>query len=233
MRFERAELEQAIEIQERAWRLLRWVNEALRRGFLTPSGAHHYASDVEAASGWVREHVANIPSQARPPSLDREPLDRFARFFVTFLDVSFEPSASAGEHWAPHCDCWGCGTLYRAPHLKARKAMTKDKRRAEKMRLTYLRQLALDLGLAVQENAIERLSATSARDVTLCTYAASLVGRCLGRPATPAVLVLWRKLARKAPKRDPGFELRAEEVLAAEDRLAAELAGTDRNASDG
>jgi hypothetical protein len=64
------------------------------------------------------------------------------------------------------------------------------------------------------------------RDAALVTYGAQLLRRCEGYTTGPAVLALWRQFAWTpggSPRR--GFELRAEDILAAEGRLRGALRG--------
>ena len=59
--FNRAQLEEVVEISARAYRLLRWVSDAIERGFITFTRAHEYASDADAAAAWIAElHAQTI-----------------------------------------------------------------------------------------------------------------------------------------------------------------------------
>jgi len=224
----RGQLEEAIDISARAYRLIRWIGEAIERDFLTFTSAHEYASDAEAAAAWITEHYQNLPPASRPPAKEGAPLDRFANYFVSFLTTSFEIVAAHGVEVRSYCGCrcWCCTYLAAAPHLKMRSLTPRDKKRAAKLKVAYLQQLALDLHLSVPEAALGALANAkeTSGQVALLAYATELLGRCAGRSSGPASLVLWRQFAwSPAGSPKPAFELRTEPILQAEAAIARAL----------
>ncbi len=224
----RVQLEEAIDIAARAYRLIRWVGEAIERGFLTFTSAHDYASDAEAAAAWITEHYQNLPPASRPSVKEGASVDRFANYFVTFLTTSFDIVAAPGVEVRSSCGCrcWCCTYLAAAPHLKTRRLTPRDKKRAAKLKVGYLEQLALDLHLSVPESTLEALANAeeTSGQVALLAYTTELLGRCAGRTSGPASLVLWRQFAwSPAGSPKPGFELRTDTILQAEADIAHAL----------
>ncbi|MBL8858787.1 MAG: hypothetical protein JNL28_09800 [Planctomycetes bacterium] len=233
--FDPAQLQEAVEIQNRGYRLIRWLGDAIDRGVVTFTTAHHYTSDSAAAAAWIDEHFQNVPSDARPHARTPEALERFGNYFASYLTTSFELIAKPGLRLksACGCNCFCCSYLAAAPHLETRKLTPADKKRASKMQARYLAQLALDHGLFVTNARIaELVEAPDIDEATaLAAYSVELLARCSGVPSTPASLALWRKFAWKkagSPKQD--FAFRAEEVLAAEARLLRVMQTAARDA---
>ncbi len=227
--FDTAQLGEAIEIQNRAYKLIRWVDDAIERGFITFTSAHAYATDSEAASAWIAEHYHNLPPESRPPSQSGSAMEKFGNYFASYLNTSFELVAEPGFQLRSDCgcSCWCCPYLAAAPHLKTRRVTSSDKKRASKLKRDHLRQLALDSNLQVDETGIEKITDgdETSEDCALFAYAGELIARCSGRPSSPASLALWRQFAWSragSPKR--GFILRADAILEAEARLVDELA---------
>jgi hypothetical protein len=226
--FDAAHLSEAVEIQNRAYKLIRWVGDAIERGFITFTSAHEYATDAEAASAWIADHYHNVPAQCRPPSTSDAVLARFGNYFASYLNTSFELLADPGLQLRSHCGCrcWCCTYLAAAPHLKTRRVTTSDKKRASKLKLDHLRQLALDRNLSVPESAIQKISAgvETSQQAALVAYGAELLARCSGRSSSPASLALWRQFAwSRAGSPYPDFVLRADAILQAEARLIEAL----------
>jgi hypothetical protein len=227
--FNRLELEEAVEIGNRAYRLIRWVGDAVQQGFITFTRAHVYASDAEAAAAWIAEHYHNLPADARPPVASGRAFDRFANYFASYLNTSFELIERPGlqlrsSHLGCMCSC--CSYLAAAPHLKTRRVSASDKMRASRLKLDYLRQRALDLNLSIPDLALEKLAtsdATSAQ-VALLAYSTELLARCAGRRSGAASLALWRQFAwSRSGSPKPDFVLRADSIFAAEAEIAQAL----------
>lgn len=227
----RGQLEEALDIAARAYRLMRWVGEGIERGFLTFGSAHDYASDAGAAAAWIAEHYGNIPPAARPSTRQGAAFDRFTNYFATYLTTSFEILADPGIEVRSYCGCrcWCCTYLAAAPNLKTRRLTPKDKKRAARLKVDCLQQLALDRHLSVPESTLEALAtdAVTTDQVALLAYTGELLRRCSGQSSGPASLVLWRQFAWSpsgSPK--PGFELRADTILQAEAQIARALEKT-------
>ena len=217
----------AIDMQERSYRLLQWMANAVKDGFISFGTAHDYSNLPDAAAGWIAGHYNNIPDNARV-ALDHLP--EFTAFFSTYLQNSFDLIASPGKQlYSPdaHCFCPMCSWLVDAPNLKPRKLSTADKRRANKMRVNAVSQLAIDNSMVISTDAISDLldDADNQCQASLLAYGHDLLQRLNGIANGPAVLSLWRGFAwneNGSPK--PKFKLKTDMILNAESQLLAALA---------
>jgi len=221
---EHAELRLLVDMQHRSYLLLKWMATAVSDGFINFETAHDYATLAAAAEGRIRGHYLNIPESARP---SREELTVFCRFFSTYLKTSFELISAPGkQRYSPdaHCFCPMCSWLVNAPNLRTKKVRPADKRRAYKMRVAALLNMAAEHRLDVGENEITQLlnDRQVSEDANLVAYGYDLRQRAKGIANGPAVLALWRGFAWNAsgsPKH--GFRLKAKMIVAAQNRLLA------------
>jgi len=222
----RNEVENAVRLQACGYELLKWMEKALTDGFITPEAAGTYATSEDAAYAWLDKHYLNLPENARPERYD---LRAFGNFFSTYLDCTFDLDATPGKQlYSPHahCFCPICSWMVQKPHLRPKKVGAGDKKAAERMKRTFLIQLAAARGISVTEEMLdEMLQDPNLREaVGLCTYAADLLQRLKGRAVGAASLALWRSFAwtsQGSPKK--GFVLTADEIMIAQDFLAERL----------
>ena len=216
----------AIDMQQRSYKLLQWMASAVNDGFISFKTAHDYSNLPDAAAGWIAGHYNNIPDVARAPLDD---LPEFTLFFSTYLQNSFDLIASPGKQlYSPeaHCFCPMCSWLVDAPNLKAKKLSSADKRRANKMRLNAVSQLAIDNSIAVSSDSITELlkERQNHYDASLLAYGHDLLQRLKGIANGPAVLSLWRGFAwdeNGSPKYK--FKLTTDMIMNAESQLLAAL----------
>lgn len=226
--FDPPSLAHAVDMQARSHRLLRWVADAIGRGFISFDAAHAYAALPEAARAWLDSHWADLPPNARPP---RDALEGFARFFATYLETSFELVRDPGKRLhspEAHCFCPMCSWLVDAPRLRTKKITPADRARAAKLKLAALHALAAENDHQLDDDAAERLlDDRSLREpLSLVAYGRDLLERLRGRTEGAATLVLWRGFAwtkEGSPRKD--FTLDADAILAAEAALRARIAG--------
>src|SRR5688572_6344885 len=64
--FDPETIENAVDLQQRSYRLLRWMTDAIDRGFVQFDVAHHYATLPEATRVWLKRHHHDLPRTARP-----------------------------------------------------------------------------------------------------------------------------------------------------------------------
>jgi hypothetical protein len=221
----------AVEVQKRSYNLLRWVSDAIPRGFIRLERAHEYSTDADAAVAWISEHFENLPPHCRPTNRTEQELRRFANFFASYLLTSFELQDDPGTQLVSECGCYCpiCTYIAAAPHLQAKKLRRSDKRRAENLKLAYLEDLTREVGINLaRDDACEILGhQTASRNAALATYGRELIRRCNGLSEGPAVLALWRQFAWKATGSPiPGFELQAPAILDAERYLVDAIART-------
>lgn len=223
-----ARLEEAIDLQRRSYALLRWLGDAIPRGFISFDTAHEYADSAESALAWISEHFDNLPHAARPTSRDAETMNRFANFFASYLETSFDFDENPGTLLKSDCGCYCpfCTVVFSAPHLRTKRLFRSDKDRAKRLELDCLNDLAASLGLSFDVAVLaELLSDHGTREqAALVAYAGQLLRRCDGTYTGPWVLAHWRTFGWRqtgSPKQD--FELTPELVLEAERVLINKL----------
>lgn len=228
------EMRRLIDMQQRSYLLFKWMAKAVSEGFVNFETAHDYSTLPEAAEGWILGHYMNIPDNARPP---REDLTAFCAFFSTYLTNSFDFVSNPGKQiYSPdaHCFCPMCSWLVDAPNLKTKKVQASDKRRAQKMRVNSLLNLAAAHRLDVGEKDITELldDRQISVDASLLAYGCDLLQREKGIANGPAVLALWRGFAWNesgSPKH--GFRLKAKLIGDAENRLLTLLHEISQNST--
>lgn len=214
----RERIERAVDLQARGYQLLRWLEKAFADGVIAPEAAHRFASMEDSACAWVERHYRELPAAARPAPED---LRAFGRLFSTYLTNTFDLDAQPGERlFSPdaHCFCPMCSWMVRVPHLRPKKLGTADKKVAERMKRSFVRALAAEIGAPASDEDVERvLRDPGLREaVGLVTYAADLLQRLEGVAVGPASLALWRSFAW-TPEGSPrkGFTLSADAIMAA------------------
>ena len=220
--FDRERLVHAVDLQQRSYRLLRWLAEAVRSGLIRFDSAHRFTTLPEAASAWISEHIQNIPPNARPDLAD---LDTFAKFFSTYLNNSFDLDPDPGKQlYSPdaHCFCPMCSWLIDAPNLRTKKLRPADKKRAHRLRIRAIQQTARDEDKFIDESEVEELLSDDSvfEYASLVAYGTDLFSRMKGISNGAAILSLWRGFAWTrlgSPK--PNFQLTADLILAAETQI--------------
>lgn len=195
--FDRDQLEHAIDLQRRSYRLLKWLANAVRDGLIRFEAAHAFTSLPDATSARLLEHIQNVPPDARPEIAD---VQTFARFFSTYLENSFDLDVAPGKRlFSPdaHCFCPICSWLIDAPNLKTKKVNSSDKKRANRMRVDAIQNVAKELRVSVPDTEIEELltDVPTFESASLLAYGFDLFRRTRGIANGPAVLALWRGFA--------------------------------------
>ena len=222
----RTELEPAVDLQARGYRLVLWLGKALDAGFIAPDAAHDFTSLADSAYAWIVHHYLNLPEDARPP---RDQVRPFANLFSTYLDSTFDLDAAPGERlYSPdaHCFCPCCSWLVRLPHLRPKKLRAGDRKRAGKMKRDFVLALAAERRIDVPDARVEEIVADPdlRAPLALCAYAVNLLERLKGWSEGPATLALWRGFAWKpegSPRKD--FRLTVEGILEAQETVLARL----------
>jgi hypothetical protein len=221
-----------VDMQQRAYLLLKWMAKAVAEGFVSFKTAHEYSTLPDAAEGWILGHYLNIPDKARPR---REDLAAFCAFFSTYLTNSFDLISNPGkQRYSPdaHCFCPMCSWLIDAPHLKTKKLGPADKRRAQTMRSNALANIAARERLVISQDDIENLlnDRQVFEEASLVAYGTDLLRREQGIASGPEVLALWRGFAwNESGSPKPDFRLTAKMIVDAEQRLLALLRDLDQN----
>ena len=219
----------AVEISNRAYRLLLWLNSAMESGFISLEHGGRYVSDPEAAQAWLVRHFADLPREARPTERAGPELRRFANYFATYLTSSFDLHEVPGTRFDPgpggYC-CPRCGRFVAKSHLQPKKLRRRDKEQAQVLKRSLVEALAGEEGFNVSNEAIARLLERSeqSRNAALASYGVELLRRIDGRTSGSATLALWREFAW-SPKGSPikGFKLEARAIKQAKGQLVDAL----------
>jgi len=215
------QLEHAIAIQNRCFKLLQWLGKAVQSGFVSASKARHVADTSLAARDWVSTHYQNLPLDCRPAPEDLEP---FANFFGTYLETSFDLVAQPQNDYASDdgCYCPLCRRLADPRHLRPKSLGHADKERAMKLRVRRMEMLAREEGLPSYELLIK--ASLEDQEVkhfaSYAAYGSALLDRLKGISGERAVLALWRDFAwTRNGSPDPNFKLNVSAILKAEQSL--------------
>jgi hypothetical protein len=217
------QLSLAIEIQNRAFALLKWAGDSMTRGAIPFRDAIHAGTPAETSRQWILSHHSNLPSEARPAE---EHLEALASFFATYLTTSFDfvekpgQRLSAGRRGGWCCSM--CAILANLPHLQVKYLDKSDKERAAKLRSRRLVLLAAEHEMILMKPDADRIAADpeTRRDASFSAYGASLIERMRGITDGPAVLALWRDFAWKPEgSPNPKFRLKLSTIIDAEIRL--------------
>ena len=211
----------AIDIHTQSYQLLRWVAEAVRKGFIPATRAHQYANTSDAAIAWMEEHYFNFPQAMRP---DRQHLREFASFFGTYVTSSFDIIEQPGTRLDSHCGCYCplCAHLVNAPHLQTKKLTKRDKDRAHQLMVDRVTALAREEGITATDQDVLVLvqGEETRRSAGYSTYGYWLIRRLDGDTDGKSVLALWREIAW-TPTGSPikNFHLRYKDFVNAEESL--------------
>ena len=188
----------AIEIHSQSYHLLRWVADAVRRGFIAATRAHEYATTGEAALVWMQDHYFNFPPAMRP---ERQYLREFASFFATYVTSSFDIIEQPGMRHESRCGCYCslCAHLVNPPHLQAKKLTKRDRDRAKQLMISRVTALASEEGIGTSEHTATVIvqREQTRRSAGYSAYGYWLIRRLAGDTKGKAVLALWREIAWK------------------------------------
>ena len=214
------ELRHAVELQQKSYQLLKWVENAIRGGFIDFQSAHDFTHLEQAAFAWMAERYDNLPDAAKPA---RPHLEDYAAFFSTYLENSFTLNENPGKHlYSPdaHCFCPMCSWLVDAPNLVTKKITNTDRKRAFRLKVRALNWLQPESQIAHHWVKAHEQDHKGKEDICLFTYGLDLLDRIKGIARGPSVLFLWRGFAwtpQGSPKKK--FTLSAELILQAQTRL--------------
>jgi hypothetical protein len=220
----RDDIESAVQIQKRSYKLLRWVGDAIDRGVITFSRAHGDASAADAAFDWISEHYEDLPESARPLPDQLRP---FSNYFGSYVTTSFDLVRDPRQRLASSCGCYCelCSHLVDASHLQAKKPSSRDKEKGIADCVSRIELLAKEEELPLSSDLAAALVASHRRESAYSAYGYSLLERLRGSEGGPHVLALWRMIAWK-PEGSPikGFTLESGDIFDAEHDLVAVIA---------
>jgi hypothetical protein len=207
------ELPHVLELQNRAYRILRWLNHALKWNRETLDGPH-LDEPAEVARRWLLRNHLRVPEAER---VEPDELPMLANLFASLLVVSFQPQG--GGRQIAGCDCGFCA-VFAGDHFKPRSLRPADRERAEEWKMRTLGQLAEELGWPLTDDELRRFRREHGleRELALVSYGRDLLRRARFEASGPTGLVLWRELVpRGGPP--PG----ADDYFAAEQALVGAL----------
>lgn len=219
----RDDIESAVQIQKRSYKLLRWVGDAIDRGFMTLSRRHGDASAADEAFDWISAHYEDLPESVRP---EPDQLRPFSNYFGSYVTTSFDLVRDPGQRLASACNCYCelCAHLVDASHLQAKKPMKRDKERAIAGCVSRIEMLATEEGVQITSDWAAALVVSHGRESAYSAYGYTLLERIAGSEGGPHVLALWRMIAWK-PEGSPikEFTLEAGDIFDAERELVAAI----------
>ena len=220
----RDEIIDAVEIQKRSYKLLRWLSDAIDREFITFTRAHEYTSAGDAAYAWLEEHFSNLHEDSRP---ERSRLREFANYFGSYVTSSFDLVENPGQRRNSLCGCCCpmCSHLENMSHLQVKILTKRDKLKAREKCAERISNLAVEENLELSEEAAGAVFAKHPKSAAYSAYGHSLLQRIRGSECRPWALALWRMIAWK-PEGSPikGFVLKAEDIIEAENELVTMIA---------
>jgi hypothetical protein len=210
----------AIHIQSHSYQLLKWVADAVCKGFIPAEHAHQFANVCDAAYAWMEEHFFNLPTELRP---DRQHLREFANFFATYVTSSFDIVVQPGTRLVSRCGCYCplCSRLVNAPHLRTKRLSRRDKERANTLMANRLDMLAREEVISCQHDLADLArSEEFRRAAAFSAYGYWLIRRLEGDTDGKSVLALWREIAwSRAGSPVKNFKLQYQDFVEAEETL--------------
>jgi hypothetical protein len=190
----------AYDISQKAYLLLKWLEEAMNKKFFSPKSAHLNMSSSQAVEEWLIDHIENLPTHTRPNIISQDELKMFCNYFSSFLTTSFDIVEKPGKRLYSedaHCFCPMCSWLINVSHLKAKKIHLNDKKKSDKLKKNTLTQLCIDLGIEYPVDDFKEIinSNKTYESVSVITYGNELISRTKGNSNGASVLWLWRNFA--------------------------------------
>ena len=215
----------AIDIQSRCYRLLRWVADAIKEGFIPATRAHEYANVADSTFDWLELHYANFPADCRP---DRRHLRQFANFFSTYVMTLFDVVENPDVQLVSRCGCYccWCSQIVKAPHLRPKKLSKRDKARAADLMVDRVVALALEERVPLAHDDAVKITEDEAtrRSAAYSAYGYWLIKRMDGTTDGKSVLALWREIAwHPAGSPIKNFSLQYRDFIAAEESLVGAM----------
>jgi hypothetical protein len=225
-----ADLELALDIQSRSYKLLKWLARALDDGQIPLPHVvpQRHAENVTVATlDWIKPSLHSLPAEMCP---DHNKLQEFAAFFGTYLTSSFDliaaPRYVLQSKYEQHCYCPVCSKFVLASHLKPKKLTASDKKRAQLLIYDRLIQLGHEHGMKVTNQCADAILADPRNKIASAysTYGNWLILRMQGITDGSSLLALWRLIAWNesgSPRSD--FKLEIADFITAEELLFEEM----------
>jgi hypothetical protein len=222
--FNKQQLTEILELHEKSFGLLRWINSALKQNALSFSTMHETTDTARAAAEWIARHLSNIPHDVRP---SENQMNKFANLFVSFLQTSFKlTQGGTASGWGLFgCFCSCCRMIRYTPYLELRNPSKKDFRDARDLKVIYLKRLAEEQKFERTTELVETIlaNATMRENVSLATWATELIRRSEFASQGESVLALWREFAWKDGNAKRNFKVKPTTFMEAEQSVLAQM----------
>ena len=211
-------LERAVQLQRKAYRLLRWFQGHLDSAVFPAHEAHAAMGSAMVARSWLESYVVRFPEDAAPEPVELEELSSmFASYLTTSFDLVTDPLNRVASRTGCMCDV--CTYMARCSTLQPKRLTAGDKAHAKRLKTEVLKRLAAEHDRDVAAPRFPTLLKDPAIDerAALLAYANQLLLRLSGDPGDPSILALWRDFAWTrdgSPKR--GYVLSSSDILSAE-----------------
>ena len=218
-------LKKAIHIHEMSYNLLFWMQQGIKKGFISFESAKIYTSFSDRTSEWLEKHYDDLPKDCR---VEKQDIPLLANYFSSYLTSSFELVESPGRRKRSHdnCFCSVCHYWEDMPYLKTKKLTPKYKNKALKLMTYTLESYAIEFDIELSTEKIEFLLNDYREQISLCTYAYQLLKRINGEESSPAALALWRMFAwNDSGSPIHSFKLTPEMILASEKDIVSIFRG--------
>lgn len=222
--FEGQQLDRLLDLHDRSYRLLLWLNKRMRDNKLQVATVHDVISLSDAARDWLKRQINNLPADLRPRESE---IDAFSHLLASYLQTSFEVAEGKipADGWCG-CRCMLCLYLRDATYLRARKVTENAKETAKQLKILLLEELVNYLGLPLVRTDMEPFISANpdlSGAISVLTYTRELKRRTSFSSQGLGILALWREIAwtATAPKKD--FRLTTKLVLASESLVSARL----------
>lgn len=220
------ELNRALRTKDLTYNLVMWLNSAIKKDIINPKKAIEYTTSFDAAKDWIVEHYNNLPLDGRPESLDSKDIDCFTNMFISHFNSSFDIEVEPGQRYVPHYVNNHLPKYSDNPHIHPKKLYNKDKLQALRLKEDYLRDLAVEFGKQLDDNALRLLiDAPGLKErIAITSYVSQLLKRLIGQDEGLSILALWREFAwdsNGSPKKK--FKLDTKVILEYEKTIIDEL----------
>ena len=198
------ELIRVLELQEKAYNLLLWLDEQARHqaDLLSDENVASWKY-AESCESWVRHMIGTVPRDLRPDDGDDS---AFARLFSAFFNTSFRVEKVKENHY--HFDGQRyvrderekpklIAGLTNTPKTAGQKSKTRESRK--NLQLIALEELAIENDVDLSRAQLETLATRDDLQdaINLYSYAHELVRRSQFASQGAAVHSLWRSIDKK------------------------------------
>ncbi len=225
----REELNRVLDLQNKAYGLLLWIDEQARHqaDLLSDENVASWKS-ADSCELWVRRMIGIFPRDLRPEEND---IVAFARLFSAFFTTSVHVEEKNESNWARtqghHYDVWsrrklvaGSPSLMHRTPAEKKRVRQKAEESARHLQLIALEELAIENDCDLSHEQLETLaSRDDLQDaLNVYSYAHELLRRSQFASQGAAVHSLWNSMDKKTREK-----LKAEKIWHDREKLIAAM----------